>query len=89
MGWDQQLEAPPPLEREPGQLSDEERTQRGITRLPASLSEALDALEHDALLYDALGSAMTQEYLVVKRAELKAFAEKDTSFELQQHSVKF
>ena len=88
-GLDQQLEAPPPLDREPGQLSDEERTERGIVRLPASLGEALDALERDDLLCDALGSAMTQEYLVVKHAELKAFAEKDTSFELQQHSVKF
>ena len=88
-GLDQQIEPPLPLDEEPGQLSDEARAERGITRLPSSLGEALDALERDELVCAALGTAMTQEYLIVKRAEIKAFAEKDTSFELQQHSVKF
>lgn len=88
-GIEHEILPPTPLEREPSQMSDEERNERGIARLPTSLGEALDALERDEVLVGALGPALAHEYLLVKRAEIRAYAEKDTSFELQQHSVRF
>ncbi|MDX2170521.1 MAG: glutamine synthetase family protein [Deltaproteobacteria bacterium] len=63
------LDLPPPVDFDPGQLSDAERAARGIVRLPASLDDALAALEHDPVLLAALGEPLARAYLAVKRAE--------------------
>ncbi|MFI6923828.1 glutamine synthetase family protein [Nonomuraea spiralis] len=54
-------------------------------RLPASLEEALDALEDDELLMEALGPLRRSAYLAVKRSEAAAFAAQDASYELFHH----
>jgi glutamine synthetase len=54
-------------------------------RLPASLEEALDALEADEVLMEALGPLRRSAYLAVKRSEAAAFAAKDASYELFHH----
>ncbi|MFD1540015.1 glutamine synthetase family protein [Nonomuraea guangzhouensis] len=54
-------------------------------RLPASLDEALDALEADELLMEALGPLRRSAYLAVKRSEAAAFAAQDASYELFHH----
>jgi glutamine synthetase len=84
-GITRQLHPGAPLLQDPATLSDDERHQRGIERLPQSLDEALDALQTDAVLTAALGTELAQEYLLVKRAEAAAFREQDTAFELAQH----
>ncbi|MEU6778894.1 glutamine synthetase family protein [Nonomuraea angiospora] len=55
------------------------------TRLPASLDEALDALEADEVLMEALGPLRRSAYLAVKRSEAAAFAAKDVAYELFHH----
>ena len=74
---------------DPDTLSDAERARRGIRRLPKSLGEALDALEPNEVLRDALGETLAKEYLIVKRSEVRAFADKDAAFEIDQHFYKF
>jgi glutamine synthetase len=74
---------------DPDTLSDAERARRGIRRLPKTLGEALDELERDEVLRDALGETLAKEYLIVKRSEVRAFAEQDAAFELDQHFYKF
>jgi glutamine synthetase len=74
---------------DPDTLSDAERERRGIHRLPTSLGEALDALERDEILRDALGETLAREYVIVKRSEVRAFADKDAAFEIDQHFYKF
>ncbi|MDP4508414.1 glutamine synthetase family protein [Nonomuraea turcica] len=54
-------------------------------RLPSSLDEALDALEADELLMEALGPLRRSAYLAVKRSEAAAFGAKDASYELFNH----
>lgn len=54
-------------------------------RLPSSLDEALDALEADEVLMEALGPLRRSAYLAVKRSEAAAFAGEDASFELFHH----
>ncbi|MCO5967286.1 glutamine synthetase family protein [Actinoallomurus soli] len=58
-------------------------------RLPSSLGEALDALEADDLLMTALGPLRGAAYLAVKRADVKAFAERDADYECHHHFTKF
>jgi glutamine synthetase len=74
---------------DPDTLSDAERARRGIRRLPKTLGEALDELERDEVLREALGDTLAKEYLIVKRSEVRAFAEGDAAFEIDQHFYKF
>jgi glutamine synthetase len=74
---------------DPDTLSDAERQRRGIRRLPTTLGEALDALEQDEVLREALGPTLAREYVIVKRSEVRAFKDKDAAFEIDQHFYKF
>jgi glutamine synthetase len=74
---------------DPDALGHEERRRRGIARLPATLGEALDALERDEVLCAALGETLAREYLIVKRSEVRAFAGQDVAFELAHHFYRY
>jgi glutamine synthetase len=78
-----------PTNVDPSNLSASTRRRRGIRRLPDSLGAALDALERDELLMDALGPLRRTAYLAVKRAEASAFANQDMAFECFHHWTKF
>ena len=71
-GIERGLDLPPPVDFDPGQLSDAERAARGIERLPATLDAALAALAADPVLLAALGDDLARAYLAVKRAESAA-----------------
>ena len=57
---------------DPATLSEEERVSRGIYPLPASLDEALDALEGDGVLKEALGESLVRTHLAVGRGQAEA-----------------
>ncbi|HEY7347533.1 MAG TPA: glutamine synthetase family protein [Ktedonobacterales bacterium] len=78
-----------PVDVDPGNLSDEERERRGIKRLPETLDAALDALQADAVLTEALGPTLTASYLAVKRLESSYFADKSPEEETRQHFYKY
>jgi glutamine synthetase len=77
------------VDQDPGNLSEEDLEQRGIRRFPTTSKEALDELEADQVLMDALGSGLATEYLKVRRAEAAAYAEQDDAFELDNHFFKY
>jgi glutamine synthetase len=74
---------------DPATLTDAERLAVGARRLPASLAEALDALEADDLLMESLGELRRRAYLAVKRSEVAAFAGADPAYECFEHFTKF
>ncbi len=74
---------------DPATLTDAERLAVGARRLPASLAEALDALEADDLLMESLGDLRRRAYLAVKRSEVAAFAGADPAYECFEHFTKF
>jgi glutamine synthetase len=78
-----------PVDTDPATLSRATRRRRGIERLPSSLGEALDALEADELLMEALGPLRRDAYLAVKRSEVASFGARDTAFECFHHFTKF
>ena len=65
---------PDPAEVDPAALSAEELEKRGIRRLPTSLRESTDALVADAVLRDALGSALIDSVVAVRESEIEKFA---------------
>jgi glutamine synthetase len=73
---------------DPATMTDAERLRSGVRRLPESLSAALDALEADDHLMNALGSLRGRAYLAVKRAEAEAFARQSVEYECFHHFTK-
>ena len=88
-GIERGLDPGDPVDIDPGNLTDDERTRRGIRRFPQTASEALDELEKDEVLVAALGAPLATEYLKVRRAEAAAYAEQDVAYELEQHFFKY
>ena len=78
-----------PQQIDPGNYSDEEREKRGIRRLPTTFDEALDELERDTVLKEALGPLLATSYIAVKRAESDFFKEKSAEAETLQHFYKY
>ena len=74
---------------DPGNYTDAERKKRGIRRYPTSLNDALDALEQDTVLKDALGSLLATSYLAVKRLEFHSFSQQNDAYETKHHFWKF
>jgi glutamine synthetase len=74
---------------DPGNYSPEEQAERGIERYPTTQAAALDALEKDDVLREALGEVLNRSYLAVKHSEYEAFAAEDLDFEIKHHLYKF
>jgi glutamine synthetase len=88
-GVERRLKPGDPALIDPGNWSDAERAARGVRRYPTSQAEALDALEADTLLMDALGAELSTPYIAVKRSEYAAFSQQDVEFEIKHHIYKF
>jgi glutamine synthetase len=88
-GIRRQRDPGPAVNVDPATMSEAERVAAGARRLPQSLGEALDALEADALLMNALGPLRSAGYLAVKRAEADEFARHDAAYECSRHFIVF
>jgi glutamine synthetase len=74
---------------DPATLTDAERTARGIRRLPDTLAAAVDALEADGVLMEALGDLLGRSYVTVRRSEYAAYSAQDPAFEYRHHFFKY
>jgi glutamine synthetase len=88
-GIERGLEPPEPVEVDPATIDEGERERRGIHRIPATQAEALDALEQDTVLIDALGPTLAQSYLAVRRSEWAVYSVEDDAFEHRGHFLKY
>ena len=88
-GINNQIDPGEPSEIDPGNFSDEERERLGIRRLPTSLDEALQELEHDQGLMEALGPELSRAYLAVKRSEVDFFKDKTPEEIARNHFYKY
>jgi glutamine synthetase len=70
---------------DPADLAPEQREARGIHRLPENLAQAVDALEADEVLMEALGPPLARAYLAVRRSEYAAFSTQGSAFEHRTH----
>ena len=68
-GLERGLDPGAPTVVDPATLSDEQRTSKGLFPLPASPDEALDALEEDDILVEALGEPLVRTHVAVARAQ--------------------
>lgn len=78
-----------PVNVDPTTLAPAERDARSIRLVPGSLASALDALEQDGCLREALGGMLLESFLTVKRSEIRFCEGKDFAFEQWHHIRKF
>ena len=74
---------------DPARLTLEELANRGIKRLPATLAEAIAALESDAVLTGAMGAGLAASYLAIRRGDWELFSQYDAECELKNHFYKY
>jgi glutamine synthetase len=53
--------------------------------VPATLADALDALEADSALAEAIGADLVSEHVAVKRTEWERFSAATTDWELREY----
>ena len=68
-GMERDLDPGEPTTVDPATLSEEERDELNIRPLPASPDQALNALENDEVLIEALGAPLVRTHLAVGRAQ--------------------
>jgi glutamine synthetase len=74
---------------DPGNYSEEQLKEHGLQRLPTTLDEALDELEHDEVLLKAMGPLLSTSYIAVKRSESAYFVDRTVEEETLQHFYKY
>jgi len=68
-GINRKLEPPEPRSEDIFEMSDEDRAKLNIKMLPSSLKEAIDCLEADSVILDAIGPDISRNYIKLKREE--------------------
>jgi len=84
-GIEQRLDPGPPVNKNIYALSRRERRHLKIDDLPSTLSDALDALERNDLLRDALGEHIFHHFLEAKREEWDDYLRRVSAWELDRY----
>ncbi len=67
------------------ELGAEERAAHGITSLPSSLRQAIDALRSDELLSKTLGKHALTQYIAGKESEWESYCTRVSSWEIERY----
>ena len=84
-GVEEKLTPPEPVEDNVYEMSEQERTRRGINSLPGSLFEAIQLTEKSALVKQALGQHVFEHFVQNKRIEWERYRVQVTSYELEKY----
>lgn len=85
-GIEQEMNAPEPLnEINVYHLTREERQEKNIAELPGSLAEALQILDGDAVIKDALGPVIYESFQRAKWAEVEEYRTRVTDWEVSRY----
>ncbi len=82
-GIERGLDPGEPMNRDVYLMTEEERA--GLPLLPPNLGLAVDALERDKVLGDALGQGFIEPFVGLKRAEWVEYSQQVTPWELKRY----
>jgi glutamine synthetase len=88
-GVEQRLTPPDPVNKNIFTMSHRERRKYRIDELPRDLHEALDYLEKDQVVRDALGSHIYQMFLEAKRTEWRNYTAQVSDWEVNTYLGKY
>ena len=72
-GVNRKLSPPEPRSEDIFNLSEAEREKLGIKMLPTALDEALDCLEADDVICEAIGKDILENFIKIKRKEWREY----------------
>ncbi len=75
--------------RDTAEMTAEERERYGARFLPRTLDEALDGLEADTLILDALGPVLSEAFLAAKRSEWQTYQASVSHWEFDHYLEHF
>ncbi len=84
-GIEREMQAPPPVNRNIYRMSDAEKESIGIVSLPGNLSRALELLEGDGVLREALGAHIISHFIEAKRIEWNVYRTQVSEWEREQY----
>ncbi|RRJ29121.1 type I glutamate--ammonia ligase [Halocatena pleomorpha] len=84
-GIERELEAPNPVRENIYEFDESTREEYGIDTLPPNLGAAIDALENDAVVLDALGEHVAEKFIEAKRAEFAEYRASVSEWEIDQY----
>lgn len=78
-----------PVREDIYEFTDEKREEYGITTLPGTLNEAVDALETDEVITQALGEHVVEKFAKAKRADWNDYKTYVSGWEKEKYLEKF
>jgi glutamine synthetase len=84
-GIEKGLEPPKPVEENVYEMTPQEREERGITTLPASLLEAIQLAENSEVVRKALGEHVFKAFIENKKIEWDQYRTQVTEYELKKY----
>jgi glutamine synthetase len=78
-----------PVEESLFEMTAERVSEKGIRELPGTLGEAIDELERDSVICEALGDHVLSHYVAAKRAEWDEYRTQVTQWELKRYLEAF
>lgn len=88
-GIEKGLDPGAPVEESLYEMPDEEISRRGIKQLPGTLNEAIDELEADPVICDALGDHVLGHFVEAKRAEWNEYRTQVSQWEVERYLEEF
>jgi len=84
-GIEKEYDVPDPIEENVYEMTDEERKERGIGNLPASLWEAIQLTERSELVRRTLGDHIFDAFIKNKKIEWNQYRTQVTDYELKRY----
>ena len=84
-GIKNKITPPPSLTQNIYTMNEEERTKAGVTSLPDSLAAAIEALEKDPLMLDALGEHVYTQFIKAKKQDWKEYSTQVHEWEVKKY----
>ncbi|WP_148413698.1 type I glutamate--ammonia ligase [Haloferax sp. KTX1] len=88
-GVEKGLDCPDPVRENIYEFDEEKREEYGIETLPKDLGGAVDALEEDEVIQDALGDHVFEKFVEAKRSEFKDYLVDVSQWELDRYLETF
>jgi glutamine synthetase len=84
-GIENDLDCPDPVRENIYEFDEAKREEYGIDTLPANLGQAVDALESDEVIMDALGPHTAEKFVEAKRQEFQEYLVEVSEWELDRY----
>ncbi len=88
-GIESGLECPEPVRENIYEFDEEKREEYGIDTLPTNLGEAVDALEDDDVVYEALGEHIAPVFVEAKNQEFEEYLVEVSQWEIDRYLETF